>query len=192
MKYQTCRCPECHSALPNRRTIISGITFAATVAVLPTVTLGKSALEDEHATAEDERFMRMAIEEARQGDYPFGAVIVRDGAVIARGRNLGRTTEDPTAHGEMVAIRRCVADRNAPALRGATLYTSGEPCAMCMGAILWCGISRLVFAASMAQLATKIDQIMVTSREIAAQAKFDPIVIVGGVLAEEAMQLFPK
>ncbi len=134
--------------------------------------------------------MRMAIEEARQGDFPFGAVIVRDGVVIARGRNLGRTTGDPTAHGEMVAIRRAVADRDAQALRGATLYTSGEPCAMCMGAILWCGISRLVFAASMAQLATKIDQIMVTSREIAAKAKFDPIVIVGGVLAEEAMQLF--
>ena len=134
--------------------------------------------------------MRMAIEEARQGDFPFGAVIVRDGVVIARGRNLGRTTGDPTAHGEMVAIRRAVADRDAQALRGATLYTSGEPCAMCMGAILWCGISRLVFAASMTQLATKIDQIMVTSREIAAKAKFDPIVIVGGVLAEEAMQLF--
>ena len=134
--------------------------------------------------------MRMAIEEARQGDFPFGAVIVRDGVVIARGRNLGRTTGDPTAHGEMVAIRRAVADRDAQALRGATLYTSGEPCAMCMGAILWCGISRLVFAASMAQLATKIDQIMVTSREIAAKAKFDPIVIVGGVLADEAMQLF--
>lgn len=134
--------------------------------------------------------MRMAIEEARQGDFPFGAVIVRDGVVTARGRNLGRTTGDPTAHGEMVAIRRAVADRDAQALRGATLYTSGEPCAMCMGAILWCGISRLVFAASMTQLATKIDQIMVTSREIAAKAKFDPIVIVGGVLAEEAMQLF--
>ncbi len=134
--------------------------------------------------------MRMAIEEARQGDFPFGAVIVRDGAVIARGRNLGRTTGDPTAHGEMVAIRRGVADLGAQALRGATLYTSGEPCAMCMGAILWCGISRVVFAASMAQLATKIDQIMVTSGEIAAKAKFDPIVIVGGVLAEEAMQLF--
>ena len=134
--------------------------------------------------------MRMAIEEARQGDFPFGAVIVRDGVVIARGRNLGRTTGDPTAHGEMVAIRRAVADRDVQALRGATLYTSGEPCAMCMGAIFWCGISRLVFAASMAQLATKIDQIMVTSREIAAKAKFDPIVIVGGVLADEAMQLF--
>ena len=98
--------------------------------------------------AEDLRFMRMALDEARQGDFPFGAVIVRDGAVIARGRNLGRTDRDPTAHGEMVAIRRCLADHGPAALRGSTLYTSGEPCAMCMGAILWCHFGRMVFAAS--------------------------------------------
>ena len=144
------------------------------------------------ATAQDVRFMRMAIDEARRADFPFGAVIVRDGAIIARGRNLGRTDRDPTAHGEMVAIRRCLAERGPDPLRGATLYTSGEPCAMCMGAILWCHIGRLVFAASTAQLATRIDQIMLTAAEVAAKAPFAPISITGGVLAEEAMALFPK
>ena len=134
--------------------------------------------------------MRMAIDEARQADFPFGAVIVRDGAVIARGRNLGRTNRDPTAHGDMVAIRRALADHGPAALRGSTLYTSGEPCAMCMGAILWCGIVRLVFAASVAQLATKLDQIMLSSADVAATAKFAPITITGGVLADEAMALF--
>src|SRR5499433_17943 len=89
------------------------------------------------ASADDVRFMRMALDEARQADFPFGAVIVRDGSVIARGRNLGRTTHDPTAHGEMVAIRRGLAEHGPEALRGSTLYTSGEPCAMCMGAIIW-------------------------------------------------------
>ena len=89
-------------------------------------------------------FMRLALDEARRGDYPFGAVIVRDGEVIAHGRNLGRTDGDPTAHGEMVAIRRCLADRGRAALQGSTLYTSGEPCAMCMGAIIWCHMGRLV------------------------------------------------
>ena len=108
--------------------------------------------------------MRIALDEARQADFPFGAVIVQDRSVIASGRNLGRTNGDPTAHGEMVAIRRCLADKGAAALRGSTLYTSGEPCAMCMGAILWCRISRLVFAASVEQLAAKIDQIMKTDR----------------------------
>jgi tRNA(Arg) A34 adenosine deaminase TadA len=55
--------------------------------------------------------MRIAIAEAARGDFPFGAVIVRDGDVLSTGRNLGRTTNDPTAHGEMVAIRSFVAPR---------------------------------------------------------------------------------
>ena len=142
--------------------------------------------------AEDERLMRFALDEARQADYPFGAVIVRDGRVLARGGNLGRTNGDPTAHGEMAAIRKCLAEHGHGALRGSTLYTSGEPCAMCMGAILWCHIGRLVFAASLAQLATKVDQIMLSSAEVAAKAPFAPISISGGVLAEEAMALFSK
>jgi tRNA(Arg) A34 adenosine deaminase TadA len=120
--------------------------------------------------AEDVTFMRMAIEEARLADFPFGAVIVRDGAVIARGSNLGRTNQDPTAHGEMDAIRKCLSAHGPAALRGSTLYTSGEPCAMCMGAILWCHVRRLVFAASMTQLATKIDQIMVSSAQHRGQS----------------------
>jgi tRNA(adenine34) deaminase len=144
------------------------------------------------ATADDERFMRLALIEARRADFPFGAVIVRDGRVIARGRNLGKSTGDPTAHGEMVAIRRCLAAHGRAALKGSTIYTTGEPCAMCMGAILWCGIGRLVFAASMDQLATRIDQIMVPSAEVASKTKFAEISIIGGVLAEEAMQLFAK
>jgi tRNA(adenine34) deaminase len=92
----------------------------------------------------------------------------------------------------MVAIRRCLSDKGAEALRGSTLYTSGEPCAMCMGAILWSRIGRLVFAASLAQLATRIDQIMLTSTQIAANTPFVPISITSGVLAEDAMALFAK
>jgi tRNA(adenine34) deaminase len=117
-------------------------------------------------------------------------VIVKDGKVLARGRNMGRTFGDPTAHGEMVAIRRFLDQHPPTALRGTTLYTSGEPCAMCMGAILWCGITRLVFAASVTQLATKINQIMLSAADVAATAKFAPISITGGVLADEAMALF--
>src|SRR5690349_6490158 len=64
------------------------------------------------ATAEDEKFMRLALEEAVLGDYPypFGAVIVRDGEVLARGRNLWNQQQDPTAHAEMVAMRRFLAE----------------------------------------------------------------------------------
>jgi tRNA(adenine34) deaminase len=139
----------------------------------------------------DEEFMRMAIAEARQADFPFGAVIVRDGEVLSKGRNLGKTTNDPTAHGEMVAIRRFLSVRPAAELKGTTLYTSGESCPMCMGAILWCGIGRVVFAASIEQLATKIGQIMLTSRAVADAAPFASISVTGGVLSAEALALFP-
>jgi tRNA(adenine34) deaminase len=141
---------------------------------------------------EDEHFMRMAIAEAARGDFPFGTVIVRDGDVLSTGRNLGTTTNDPTAHCEMVAIRRFVAVRPAGELQGTTLYASGEPCPMCMGAILWCGIGRVVFAASIDELATKLGQIMLTSRQVAEAAPFAAIAITGGVLSAEALALFPK
>lgn len=175
------------NGLADRRSVITGL---ALVAVGPAVAQRVVAAPLDGAQAADVQFMRIAIEEARRGDFPFGAVIVKDGAELARGRNLGRTTGDPTAHGEMVAIRRCLSAHGSAALRGGTLYTSGEPCAMCMAAILWCGVSRLVFAASVAQLSTKIDQIMLSAAEVAAKTPFAPISITGGVLADEAMALF--
>jgi tRNA(adenine34) deaminase len=184
------RCaPACACRRLSRRGVVTGL--ACTV-VLPHPLFAQTPTATVPSAAEDERFMRMAIEEARQADFPFGAVIVRDGSVLARGRNLGRQNDDPTAHGEMVAIRRCIAEHGSAALQGSTLYTSGEPCAMCMGAILWCHMGRLVYAASTAQLATKIDQIMISSAEIAAKAPFAPITITGGILADEAMALFAK
>jgi tRNA(adenine34) deaminase len=173
------------AVLHSRRGVITALASVALLSADPAV-----AATD--ASADDERFMRMALDEARRGDFPFGAVIVRDGRVLARGRNLGKTNGDPTAHGEMMAIRHCLAAHGSAAIKGSTLYTSGEPCAMCMGAILWCHVGRLVFAASVQQLATKIDQIMLSSAEVAAKAPFAPITITGGVLADDAMRLFGK
>ena len=173
---------------PDRRRILAamaGLTVSV-AAALPRLAAAAPA------SADDERFMRMAIDEARQADYPFGAVIVRDGQVIARGANMGRRLDDPTAHGEMQAIRNGLAQHGSAALRGTTLYTSGEPCAMCMGAIIWCHFGRMVYAASLDRLATKIDQIMIPSAEVAAKSPFAPISITGGVLAAEAISLFGK
>ena len=171
--------------LPSRRTIVVALASAAAAS-------SGSAFAKSEASPEDERFMRMALDEARQGDYAFGCVITRGDEVIARGRNLGKTNDDPTAHGEMVAIRRCLADHGSVSLRGATLYTSGEPCVMCMGAIVWCAIGRLVFAASVPQIGSLTNQIMITSAEVTARAKWDPIKITGCVFADEAMKLLRK
>ena len=183
--HKHCACRDAIVA-PSRRFFLAGLAAAA---ISPAVAHAQAGGP---ASSEDVRFMRMALDEARQGDFPFGAVIVRDGSVIARGRNLGRTTDDPTAHGEMVTIRRCLADHGSASLRGATLYTSGEPCVMCMGAIVFCGIGRLVFAASVPQIGTLTNQIMITSAQVAARAKWEPIKITGGVFADEAMKLLRK
>jgi tRNA(adenine34) deaminase len=176
--------------------LITGISRRHLVAravgslVLPVATHAAARVIAEPISKADAKFMRMAIEEAALGDYPFGSVIVRHGHVLARGCNLGKQQKDPTAHGEMVAIRNFLKEHGPDLLKGTTLYTSGESCPMCMGAIIWCGIGRVVYGASIAQIATKIEQIMVTNREIADKTPFFHIAITGGVLADEAMKLF--
>ena len=142
------------------------------------------------ATAIDIALMREAIKLAGEGDFPFGAVIVKDGEIVARGYNSGKSLKDPTAHGEMVAIHNCLAAYGPEALDGATIYTSGEPCPMCMGAILWCRIGRVVYAASIPELSTRLGQIMVPCAEIAEKTPFTSVEITGGVLAEDALKLF--
>ncbi len=119
----------------DRRTLLGG-GGALLVTHALTVEAGARAVHSP-ATAEDTRFMQLAIDEATQGDYPFGAVIVREGKVAARGFNSSKRNGDPTAHGEMVAIRSFLNGNEPAAFKGTTLYTSGEPCVMCMGAILW-------------------------------------------------------
>lgn len=90
----------------------------------------------------DEKFMREAIrlslENVETGEGgPFGAVIVKDGKIIARGRNLVASTNDPTAHAEVVAIREACKSLSSFQLEGCEIYTSCEPCPMCLGAIYW-------------------------------------------------------
>ena len=77
---------------------------------------------------------------------PFGTVIVRDGKILAEGVNQVTSTNDPTAHAEMIAIRQACAKLGVFALKDCELYTSCEPCPMCLGAIYWARLSRLYFA----------------------------------------------
>ncbi len=99
----------------------------------------------------DLEHMRAAIEEAeraaRAGEVPVGAVVVFDGAAIARGHNRSIADHDPAAHAEIVALRAAAALRGNHRLTGATLYVTLEPCVMCMGAIAEARVSRLVFGA---------------------------------------------
>ena len=97
---------------------------------------------------EHEQFMRIALEEAQraadEGNVGVGSVIVMDGELVARGRNLVPTTHDPTAHAETVALREAAAVLGTDDMSGATLYTTFEPCPMCGGALTNANIATLV------------------------------------------------
>ena len=100
---------------------------------------------------DDNRFLARAVAlsrermEANQGG-PFGAVIARDGVVIAEGWNMVTSSNDPTAHAEVTAIRRACEAVGSFELKGATLFTSCEPCPMCLASAYWARVSRIVYA----------------------------------------------
>ena len=169
----------------SRRAAVAGLASSA----LP-LGAAAAAVHSTPPQPQDEGFMREAIALAAQGDFPFGTVIVDAGKIVGRGFNMGKRTQDPTAHGEMVAIRKSLADSGPESLKRTTLYTSGEPCVMCMGAIVWCGIKRVVYAASIAEIEAHLGQIRISCTEIAQKTSFETIDISGGVLADEALKLF--
>lgn len=93
------------------------------------------------------RSIQLSIDNVRSGrGGPFGAVVVKDGSIIAEGANQVTATNDPTAHAEMVAIREACRKLGAFELEACEIYTSCEPCPMCLGAIYWARLSRVYFA----------------------------------------------
>jgi tRNA(adenine34) deaminase len=101
--------------------------------------------------ADGDTFMREALalagEAARAGEVPVGAVVVRDGRIIGRGYNRPITSNDPTAHAEIVALREAAAAAGNYRLPGCDLYVTLEPCAMCVGAMVHARIGRIVYGA---------------------------------------------
>jgi guanine deaminase len=104
----------------------------------------------------DEKFMRRAIALSERalgepGAGPFAAVIVRDGVIVGEGVNRSRANFDPTSHGEMEAIRAACARLKTVDLSGCDLYTTSEPCTMCVATMLIAGIGRMYYGASIEQ-----------------------------------------
>ncbi len=92
------------------------------------------------------RAIQLSVENVRSGrGGPFGAVVVKDGAIVAEGVNQVTATNDPTAHAEVLAIRQACEKLRLFELRGCDLYTSCEPCPMCLGAIYWARIDKVYF-----------------------------------------------
>lgn len=114
-------------------------------------------------------FMRRAIEISAQaldqpGLEPFGAVVVRDGKIVGEGVNRSLANLDPTSHGETEAIRDAARNLGTVDLRGCELYTSCEPCALCVAAMAIAGIERLYYAADMAQAGAALRDLPRTAR----------------------------
>lgn len=147
-----------------------------------------------------EEFMNRAIELARQSmraghGGPFGAVIVREGEIIGEGSNHVVRHNDPTAHGEIMAIRDACAKTGHFSLEGASIYTTGQPCPMCLGAIHWARLSRIYYGfriedaaaigfddrAIFAEFALPLSERSIPAREVARDAALQ--------LAEEYVNL---
>ena len=147
-------------------------------------------------TEEDKKFMKRAIALAEKGmdanaGGPFGAVVVKDGEIIAEGHNNVTSTNDPTAHAEVVVIRRACEKLESFQLTDCVIYTSCEPCPMCLGAIYWARPKKVFYACN---------------REDAAEINFDDQFIYDEIdkeisnreidfvrmLREEAVKVFDK
>jgi tRNA(adenine34) deaminase len=159
---------------------------AASSAAAPTLDLDASPL------AAHEAAMRLAIAAAKANPfYPFGAVIISatDRAVRAQGVNSGKT--NPILHGEIVAINDYVARHGNQGWADGILYTTGEPCPMCMSAIVWAGIGGVVYGSTITTLAEAgIAQIMIGANAVRDAAPFYRGWIMGGVLRTETDALF--
>jgi tRNA(adenine34) deaminase len=138
---------------------------------------------------DDERWMGVAIEEAcaaaAAGEVPIGAVLVRGGELLARAHNEPIGACDPTAHAEILALRRGARRLGEYRLPGTTLYVTIEPCPMCFGAALWARVERLVFGA----LDPKAGAVGSVVDLAAAHGFNHRIEASGGVLAERAAEL---
>ena len=137
---------------------------------------------------DDQGFMRQALKQAAKaaaaGEVPVGAVVVRDGQVLARGSNRPVASSDPTAHAEIVALRRAARRAANYRLPDCDLFVTVEPCAMCLGAVVQARIRRLVFGA----LEPKAGAVSSTMAFPFARLNHRPEVV-GGVLADESAKL---
>jgi tRNA(adenine34) deaminase len=150
------------------------------------------------ADQQDIDFMRLAIEQAHlgvmtPGGAEVGAVLIRDGEVACTAFNESEMHHDPTAHAEMVAIRRLCAKLQTTSLEGYTLYCTLQPCGMCTMACLWAGISRVVYGAGR----NEVHAVYFESRhndtvDFIGDAFRNDLSIEGGILADECAAFYAK
>lgn len=139
--------------------------------------------------SQDERFMREALELARQGaergEVPVGALLVQGGEVVGRGFNCPISTSDPSAHAEMVAIRAAAQAVQNYRLPGSTLYVTLEPCSMCAGLIVHSRVSRVVYGTTEPKAGVAVSRGQFFAQDFLNHR----VLIEGGLLAEECSEM---
>ncbi len=144
----------------------------------------------------DADFMQLAIARAREGiaagQTPFGAIVVRDRRVVSGAHNTVWRDGDPTAHAEINAIRDAASGLNSIHLSGCTMFTTCEPCPMCLAAIHWSKIDRVVYGAAIADAeAAGFTELRVPAEELARRGG-SPLRVEGGVCQAECCELFAQ
>lgn len=143
----------------------------------------------ENTIQTDEHFMKIAIEESKKGDGPYGAVIVKNGKIIAQAHNTGKRDTDSTAHAEVNAIRMAEKALGTTKLTGCTLYSSAESCPMCTAAEIWAKLDRVVFGCSIEQLVEVGQNQIDLKAQTIIDKGFHQIELVGGILAAAAIEV---
>ena len=141
---------------------------------------------------EDEKWMSLALEQAvkaeKEGEVPVGAILVKDGLVVARAHNQPISTNDPTAHAEIQLLRAAGEELNNYRLTGTSLYVTLEPCAMCLGAMMHARVERIVYGAH----DPKTGVCGSSENLMGANCFNHKIDLVSGVLENESKQLLKK
>lgn len=135
------------------------------------------------------RAIALALENIRNGGGPFGAVVVKDGNVVAEGANRVTANNDPTAHAEVVAIRAACAELGTFELKGCEIYASCEPCPMCLGAIYWAHLSRVYYGGTAEDAAAAGFDDAVIYRQMALPHDHRQMIMVQ-LLAEDGKRVF--
>ncbi|MFA4937512.1 MAG: nucleoside deaminase [Patescibacteria group bacterium] len=138
----------------------------------------------------DEKFMKLAIDEAKKALFPFGCVLVKDNQVVATGKSGETNNFDPTAHAEINAIRSACKKLHSKDLSGVTLYSTCEPCPMCFSAAWWANISKVVFGISLKESSKLFGQEILVSADYLNRKGANKIEIKGGVLKDEVIKLY--
>lgn len=144
----------------------------------------------------NEKFMRLAIEKAREGikagQTPFGACIVKDDKVICTEHNVVWDTTDITAHGEVNAIRVACKKMDAIDLTGCQIYSTCEPCPMCFSAIHWAKIDTIIFGASIQDAADAgFNELYINNQQMKEIGK-SPLTIIPNFMQDECIELFSE